>query len=161
MTKERAPVTIENTLYRVLGELTIELAAETTGRAESYLRALSDPDKRERLTIEDAIKLDLAWRAGGREGFPLYETFGRIIESEAAERFADADALGLLTQDYARESGEATAWLIAAMQPGASLDTLRRALKECEEADTACTPAIANLRDRIRRKTSGAAPDTS
>ena len=69
MTKQREAVTVENTLYRVLGTLTIERAAEVTGRAESYLRALSDPDKRDRLTIEDAIKLDLEYRAGGREGY--------------------------------------------------------------------------------------------
>lgn len=51
-------MTIENTLYRVLGEITIERAAEVTGRSLNYLRSLTDPNKRERLTIEDSRMLD-------------------------------------------------------------------------------------------------------
>ena len=147
MTKVRNPVTIENTLYAVLGRISIERASEVTGRAESYLRALSDPDKRERLTIEDAIALDLEHRARGGDGFPLYETYGRIMDSVAAERFADAAAIGRIAVIVAKEAGEATAALIEASLPGAGPDKLETALRELEQSDDAGHAAIALLRD--------------
>ena len=71
MTKVRPPVSIENTLYRVLGELGIDKAAEVTGRTKDYLRALSDHDKREQLTVRDLISLDLACRANADPNYPL------------------------------------------------------------------------------------------
>ncbi|TCP33250.1 hypothetical protein [Sphingomonas sp. BK235] len=151
MTKVRAPLTIENALFRVLGEIGIEIAAEVTGRGADYLRALSDPDRRERLTIEDAIKLDLHHRATGGVGFPIFETYGRIVESSAAERFADAAAIGAVTIDLAKESGEALAASIAAAQPGADVRTLETALRELEQADEATSTAITTIRQAVSR----------
>lgn len=151
MTKPREAVTIENTLYAVLGAISIERAAEVTGRAASYLRALTDPDKRERLTIEDAIALDLEYRAGGREGFPLLDTYDRIVRASADARFAEEHALGPLTHDFVKESGQASAALIAAMAPGAPVQVLETALREVEDADNAVAPVIEHLKKRIGR----------
>jgi len=158
MTKVREAVTIENTLYRVLGTLTIERAAAVTGRAESYLRALSDPDKRERLTIEDAIALDLEYRAGGREGYPLLDTYARIVEAAAEVKFAEEHATGRLTLDFVKEAGEASCALITAQLPGASLHDLQTALREVEQADNASATVIAHLQARIRRARDGPTP---
>lgn len=155
VTKQREAVTVENTLYRVLGTLTIERAAEVTGRAESYLRALSDPDKRDRLTIEDAIKLDLEYRAGGREGYPLLDTYARIVQAAADAKFAEEHATGRLTYDFVKEAGEASCALIAAQLPGATLTTLQTALHEVEQADNASATVIAHLQARIRRARDG------
>jgi hypothetical protein len=155
MTKVREPVTIENTLYAVLGAITIERAAEVTGRATSYLRSLTDPDKRERLTIEDAIQLDLEYRAQGNQGFPLLDTYIRMIEAGQQDRFADEHALGQLTCDYVRETGQASAALVAAQLPGASLQCLEAALRELEDADSVAAPTIAHLQGRIRRARDG------
>lgn len=155
MTKVREAVTIENTLYRVLGTLTIERAAAVTGRTEGYLRALSDPDKRERLTIDDAIALDLEYRAGGREGYPLLDTYERIVRASADAKFAEEHATGRLTYDFVRETGEASCALIAAQLPGASLKELQTALREVEQADNASATVIAHLQSRIRRARDG------
>ena len=113
MTKLRDPVTIENTLLMLLGTISIERAAEVTGRATGYVRNLSNPDTRERLALEDAISLDLEWRAQGNEGYPLLETYDRILHSNAADRFADATALAtitLLMAAPAHASGSSMPW---------------------------------------------------
>jgi hypothetical protein len=157
MTKLREPVTIENTLYTVLGSITIERAAEVTGRAVSYLRSLTDPDKRERLTIEDAIALDLEYRAQGKQGYPLLGTYIRIIEAAQHDKFAEEHAFGQLACDYVRESGQASAALVAAMLPGASLHVLETALRELEDADSAAAPTITHLQTRIKRAREGPA----
>lgn len=155
MTKLREPVTLENTLFLVLGRLTIERAAEVVGCSTHHLRALSDPDKRERLTIDDAIKLDLAHRADAGEGYPLFETYGRLLDAASAERFADADALGRLTVKVAREAGEATAALVAATRPNATVQDLEHALRELEGSDEVTDAAIAHVREMIRRARDG------
>lgn len=155
MTKVRPPVTIENTLYRVLGELGIENAAAATGRKDHYLRAVSDPDKVDQLTVVDLIKLDVAYRASGQPSLPLFETVGRILEAELAGRFADEAATGKLTADFAKEAGDATAAMILASQPGATCRELEAALREAEEADHAADAAVAHLRDRLRRARDG------
>ncbi len=151
MTKLREPVTIENTLNLLLGTITVERAVEVTGRAAGYIRALSNPTTRERLALEDAIKLDLEWRAQGNDGYPLFETFDRILQSEACERFADATAVGRLACLVAKESGDATAALVAASLPGAGVEEWSKALRELEEADQANAPAMATLTELIER----------
>ena len=155
MTKPRDAITIENTLYRVLGEITIERAAEVTGKSLSYLRSLTDPDKRERLTIEDSRTLDLEYRAQGNIGYPLLDTQIRMIEAAENDKFAEEHAFGQLACDYVKESGEASAALVAAMLPGATIQCLEAALRELEHADIAAAPTIANLQARIQRARDG------
>ncbi|WP_267414719.1 hypothetical protein [Sphingomonas sp. GC_Shp_4] len=142
-------MTVENTLHLVIGTISIERAAEVTGRSLGYLRALSNPYTRERLAFDDAIKLDLEWRAQQQEGYPLLETYERILKSEAQLRFASAEAIGRLACIVAKEAGEATAALVAASMPGASRETWKVALRELEEAGQANAPAIALLRELI------------
>lgn len=149
MTKLRPPVTVENTLNLLLGTITIERASEVTGRSTSYLRVLSNPDTRERLALEDAVKLDLEWRAQGNEGYPLYETYDRLLETSAIERFANSASIGRLTCLVAKEAGDATAALVEASIPGAGVPEWERALRELEEADQANGPAMALLRELI------------
>ena len=155
MTKTRDAVSIENTLYRVLGEITIERAAEVTGKSLSYLRSLTDPAKRERLTIEDSRILDLEYRAQGNVGYPLLDTQIRMIEAAENDKFAEEHAFCQLACDYVKESGEASAALVAAMLPGASIQCLESALRELEHADIAAAPTIANLQARIKRARDG------
>ena len=155
MTKVRPPVSIENALYRVLGDVTIERAAEVTGRAEHYLRALSDPDKREQLTVRDLELLDLEHNARRAEGFPLFEALGRRLQTARAERFADAAANGRNAIALARESGEATAALMEAAIDGGDPKLLERALRELEDAHVVSSSAIACVRDQLARARDG------
>jgi hypothetical protein len=158
MTKLRPPVSIENTLYFVLGELTIERAAAVTTRSIGYLRALSDPDKRERLTVEDAIKLDLAYIAAGGSGRPFHETMGLLVEAASATRFSDAAAIGRHEVEVARENGEACAALFEASVDPTDIGTLERALRESEDSHRAAGAAIATIRDQLARARDGPPP---
>lgn len=157
MTKVREPVTMENTLFRVLGKLTIERAAEVTGRSESYLRALTDPDKREQLTVRDLSALDLECAAAGDASNPLYTTLGLLMDADRAERFADAAAIGRHAVDTAREGSEAVVALFeAALDPG-NQPKLDRALRESEDIVRTATGAVATLR-QLKRTRDGPAP---
>lgn len=147
MTKRRAPVSIENTLYRVLGELGIERAAEVTGRSESHLRALTDPDKRERLTVEDGIKLDLACAAAGDDTRPIYTTIGLLLKDANANRHACAVALGDAVRTITLETAEAEVAIIAAIVDPTGDPKLREnALRQAEEAHEAYGDTIQLLR---------------
>jgi hypothetical protein len=158
MTKPRPPVSIENTLLRVLGEITIERAAEVTGRAESYLRALSDHDKREFITARDIELLDLEHNAQRGEGFPIYEALGRRLQTARAERFTDAAANGRNAIALARESGEAIAALMAAVIDAGDPKLLEHALRELEDAHVVSASAISCVRDQLARANGGPAP---
>ncbi len=146
MTKLRPPVSIENTLYRVLSELGIDRAVEATGRKKSYLHAVTDPDRDEQLMVRDLIALDLACRDAGDPTFPLYETIGLILQAETATRFACAVQLGRLAGEASKEGGEACAAIIDVALSGAP-DPLavRAAIRSAEEAHDAWTSAIAVL----------------
>jgi len=151
MTKLRPPVSIENTLHRVLGELGAERAAEVTGRARSYLNDACDPDKPQLLTVRDAIALDLACVEAGDPTFPLYETYGLLLRAATAERHADALAIGRHAAAVAKESGEATAALVsAALAPG-DVPAMEHALRQTEESLEASTDAIATIGAQLAR----------
>lgn len=161
MTKVRPPISIENTLLRVLGELGIERAMEATGRAKAYLHAVTDPERGEQLMVRDMIALDLACREAGDPTHPLYETIGLMLDAANATRFACSAQLGRLAGDASREGGEACAAIIdvalgADRDPGA----LAHALRQAEEAHDAWTDAIAVLRG-IAAPSQISPPDTS
>lgn len=143
MTKTRAPVSIENALFKVLGQLGIEECCEVTARKAHYLRALADPDKREQLTVTDAIKLDLAHLRSGGGGAPIYETIALIIKAAHGELFRDAETIARQAQAVIREGGDAHVALFEAAQPSASDATLRNSLRELEESHIETGKAIA------------------
>lgn len=156
MTKSRDPVTIENTLRIVLGTLKGR-AAEATGRDAGYLHNMTDPSKPGQLTVRDVVALDLEWRAAGHAGYPLADTIGLMIESEAAERFAEEHAYGQLAHSWVKESCDATPLVVEAMHPGATVQVLETALRELEQADSAIAPLSASLKKRIKRAREGPA----
>lgn len=143
MTKLRDPLTIEDALDRAIGDMTIAVASDATGRKPAYLRALSDPDKREQLTVIDAIKLDVAHHEAGGAGAPIYETIGRILKATCATYFSDAAAIGRILPDVIREGAEANIALFAATAPSASDRQLRETLRELQESHSKTGEAIA------------------
>lgn len=158
MTVEREPVTIENTLLAVMGELTMERVAALLGRHPGYLTALTHPNRRETLCVRDMELLDLAYDEKTGKGYPLYLALGRRLESARAEKFADAIAIGHLAGKLAKESGEAAQALIEAALSGGDIGKLMAALKECEESDEVNDHAIALLREAISRARDGPPP---
>ena len=136
MTVRRAPLSIDAALARIAGELPRGWAdmAEAAGRCESLVRAWGDPNRREKIPMDCAIALDLAFRAAGGTGAPIFETYAYQLDEAGVYRFADEIALTRLAAQSIRESGEAHAALVDAAQPGATERMRSAARIEVEEA---------------------------
>lgn len=162
MTKPRTPMSIENTLRIVLGQIEIERAAEVTGRRCAYLSDCTDESKDQLLTVRDLELLDLEHHAQFGHGFPLFEALGRRLESAHAERFVDEAAIARVAVDFVLENGQAGAALFATTIPSNDrVATLTTALRELEEADGVTNNAITLVRQALSRSTGAATNDTS
>lgn len=147
MTKHRAPLSIEQALQRIAGQLAdgVEEMARLTGHAAGYVRALGDPDRREKLSVEDAIAFDIAFQEAGGIGAPVWEAYTHKLELAQQNAFADRISLGLLTAEVIREGGQAHEALVRASQPGASPADRRSAEKEVSEAMNRLKESLAHL----------------
>lgn len=136
MTKPRPPLSIDAALARIAGQLERgwESIAEVTGRKNGLVRAWGDPARRERLPVDDAIVLDLAYRAAGGEGAPIFEAYGARLDAAGVEWFGDQIVLGRYASYVIRECSEAEAALVQAAQPGSTARDRTNALREIEEA---------------------------
>ncbi|QCI92291.1 hypothetical protein [Novosphingobium sp. EMRT-2] len=136
MTLHRPPLSIDAGLARIAGQLPDGWAgmAQAVERSESLVRAWGQPGRRERIPLEDAIRLDLAYRAAGGTGAPLYETYGAMLDAAGVMAFADEIALGRHAALMIKETAEANAAAIIAAQPGRTDKDRRQAMQEVEEA---------------------------
>jgi hypothetical protein len=136
VTLRRAPLTIDAALARIAGQLPAGWSdiAMTVDRSESLVRAWGNPERREQICLADAVKLDIAYRAAGGDGAPLYETYGWQLEDAGMFRFADEIALGRLAATAIREGGEAHAALVLASLPGVDPAHQTQTLREVDEA---------------------------
>ncbi len=154
MTIEREPVTIEDRLRLVYGTLKMERVMALTGKSEGYLTALILPSRRETLSMLLAEQLDLEYHRVTGQGFPLYEALGLRLETAGAGRFAEAAVIAQLARQFAKEGGEAIAAMVDAAMSSGDPDTLKKTLRELEDADrlnnlsiTAVRQALAHARD--------------
>ena len=145
--KLRAPLSTDQALARVIGQLPrgYKDAEQATQRSESYLRACGDPDRRERLSFDDAIALDIAFQEAGGEGAPLADHSLLRVEMGSQARLAQRFGLFDQTEQVIREGGEAAAALVRLCQPGAGLREQREALRELVEAVEVMKPLIVAL----------------
>lgn len=136
MTKLRAPGSIDAALARIAGHLEAGYAAMATltGRAERTVRNWGDPDTSEQIPVDCAIVLDLAFRAEGGDGAPLFECYAAQLDAAGMTHFADQIALGRHTQAVIKEGGDAHAALVRASQPGATDRDRAEAQREVQEA---------------------------
>jgi hypothetical protein len=155
MTKVRPAMSIENTLCDVLEELKLDRAAQVTGRSADYLRALSDHQRREQLTVRDLELLDRAHDDQHGTGFPLFQALGRRLETARTDRVVDAAALRTHAVDLARENGEALSAVIEAALASGNVSSLEHALRQQEEAHCASTATLATLRDCLAHARNG------
>ena len=154
MTKHRAPLSIEQALQRIAGQLPggIEEMARLTDHAPGYIRALGDPDRREKICVEDGIVLDIAFQAAGGIGAPIWEAYSYRLEMAEMSAFADRMSLGLLTAEVIKEGGEAHEALVRASQPGATAADRRAAEKEVGEALERLKQSLTHLSDSDPRE---------
>lgn len=136
MTKLRAPLSIEQALQRIAGQLPtgVEAMAAVAQRQPGTIRAWMDPDRTEQVTLDAAIALDLAFQAEGGSGAPLFEAYATRLQLAEAARFADRHRLLDHAHGVAKEGGEAIAAIIAAARPDATELDRRAAHREAAEA---------------------------
>lgn len=157
MTLLRETLTVEEALDRVLAALTMKTATEVTGRKEHYLRALSHPRKRAKLTVIDLMKLDTAHlQIDGTT--PIFETVGTILKAAQAEMFADEAHLSELSMTMLRENSDAEIAVIEATRPNADRATWDNAEKQLAEAIPIMTRILAFVRKKGASRATGPPP---
>lgn len=136
MTKHRPPLSVHAALDRIAGTFPGGYAdlAERLGRKEHTCRAWADPARREKISVEDAIRADLEFQAAGGIGAPLFETYSLQLEEASGSRFALQHSIGRLLPDLLRENSEAEVALVRAAQPDATEADRRYAGRETGEA---------------------------
>ena len=147
MTKLRAPLSVEQALARIAGQLPdgYTTMAQVAGRSPSLVRKWGDPDRDEDIPLRCAIALDLAYLAAGGQGHPLFDAYGARLELAETATFADRFALLRHAHNVIREGGEAHAAMIAASLPSATQRDRDHALREMAEAFEAMKPAMVAL----------------
>lgn len=136
MTKVRAPLSVEQALQRIAGQLPrgVDQMAEVAQRQPGTIRNWMDPERPEQVSIEAGIALDLEYQAEGGSGAPLFEAYAAKLDLGEAARFADRHRLLDYAHGVVKEGGEAHAALIAFARPGATELDRRHAFKEVAEA---------------------------
>lgn len=157
VTKPRAPLTYDNAISRIAGEIGWEAMAAAVGQKERTVRDWGDPDVERGCPIEAAELLDLAYQAAGGAGAPMHDTMSLRLEQERGRRFADQVAIAHGTCVMSREVAQAIEALILLQLPGATEQQRITAIRELEEA-------IASARDLlplVSALPAGLIPDTS
>jgi hypothetical protein len=150
MTKARDPLSFELALTRVAGRVGWDVVASIAAHSERTIRNWSDPDTgpaaAAAISLDLALKLDVAYRANGGEGAPMLQCYSTRLETETAAALADVAAIAHSAAIAAKESGEAIAAAIAAAQVGASPAQLAAAELELEQVICAFTDTLARIR---------------
>lgn len=136
MTKLRAPLSFEQALARIAGQLDggFDAMGALTARSASTVRAWGDPDRREHIPLDCAVVLDLAYVEAGGEGAPLHEAYTHQLEQAALLQWAAGRELARHAALVIKECGEAGSALVLAVQPGACPNTREQAAREVAEA---------------------------
>ena len=146
MTKVRAPLTFDNALSRIAGQIGWPAMAAATERKDRTVRNWGDPDTGESCPIDCALALDLAYGKGGGEGAPMFEVYALRLEADRAEIYADQAELTRRAIAGIKETSEAASAQLACTLPGATPADLVKAVRETEEAIAAETNTLALLK---------------
>jgi hypothetical protein len=134
MTKHRPPSSLEAALVRIAGMLgDYDAMGAVVGASGGYLRACGDPDKRERLSIEHGLALDIAFRERGGIGAPVYEFYTFQLELAETDKFALPIQLLHLAPEVMRDNNEVEIALVNAARPDATEQDRRLVAKEADD----------------------------
>jgi len=150
MTKVRPPASFHDAITRIAGQIGWDgcaSALSTNGRkvAERTIRNWSDPDTSPTISIDDALTLDLAYRAAGGIGTPLFDAYALQLEREVEQARLHQPCLIRTTAAAAKETGEAMHALVLAASPHASPNDKARAAAEIVEAVEALNKSLVAL----------------
>lgn len=148
MTKRRLPLTFENALTRIAGELGWTKVAEICGVQERACRNWSDPDTTQAISMEAALRLDVAFHAAGGQGSPFLQCYATRLDAEQLAANPGRERLLECAGRASKEAGEAIAAALAAAMPGAHPADFVVGEKELEEAIDALTHTLAALKAR-------------
>jgi hypothetical protein len=146
VTKRRPPVSFAQTLHTVSGFLGLDNTAGVVGRSKRTVHNWSDPDTQETISVEAALKLDVAFIAAGSGYAPFHQTYRQLLDEGAEEACADSRRLVEGAARIAKEAGEAVSALVMASVPGAP-DALKLiAAREAEQLHVAVATTMPHLR---------------
>ncbi|HEX8585034.1 MAG TPA: hypothetical protein VF680_11555 [Allosphingosinicella sp.] len=165
MTKLRPPVSAENALTRIAGAIEWEGVACIAGLGVRAVRNWSDPDTEpmagKAISLELALRLDLAYRQAGGQGAPMLHFMATRLELDCLAAAPDAAALAHATAIAVKESGEAHAAAIVASQPNAAHADLIFAERQLEEASAATNTTLHLVRARRGAASAIRAPEVA
>ncbi len=144
MTKLRDPLSFEDDLGMMMKRLGAAAVREIAGRpSDRTIRDWADPDTTRTPPIATCFALDCAWRAAGGPGAPFFDTYQRLLETQAAAIVGvDLSDLPDMTAVVMREGAQAKIALMTAMLPGATRADFREAVREVEESIAAYEATI-------------------
>ena len=146
MTKQRAPLSVEDALVRIAAQVgSFDTMASHVDRSVRTVRNWSDPDTPEDIPVSAAIRLDLLHVEHGGSGTPIADAYALQLDLAAMSKFSAGSELLAKVADTVREGGEAHAALVRACQPDATAKDREHALRESQEAYDALKPVIAAL----------------
>lgn len=148
MTKCRAALTFENALTKVAGHIGWGETAKICGQAERTVRNWSDPDTTSCISLEAALRLDVAFHAAGGEGAPFLLCYATRMELERLAACPGREALLASIAASAKESGEALSAALSAAHPRADRADFAIGERELEESIVALQNSLAALRAR-------------
>ena len=146
MTIPRRPVTFENALWRIAGLLGWDGCASAIGKSESHMRKLGAPDTERELSLNDARRLDAAWRRAGGEGAPILECYALALDMGAPTEPACPDRMIASAGKAARETGEAIAAALALATDTGNATARLDAMREIEEGMAELQHLLAAIR---------------
>lgn len=150
MTKVRPPASFFDAITRIAAHIgwdgcSAALSVGTRKVAERTIRNWSDPDTEPCISIEDALKLDLAFQADGGIGTPLFDAYALQLDREAERARQSQPCLIHTTAAAAKETGEAMHALVLAGSPHAHPRDKARAAAEIIEAIEALQKSLIAL----------------
>lgn len=136
MTKHRPPLSFQQALNRVAGQLPggIDEIGVICDRRKTRVYEWSNPDTDDCIPIGFALKLDTSYQDAGGVGAPFYEAYTSQLELLEVDRFALPTLLGRLLVDVIKECGDASVSLAKISQPGANDADLRASVTEFDQA---------------------------
>ncbi|GAM00535.1 hypothetical protein SP5_034_01090 [Sphingomonas parapaucimobilis NBRC 15100] len=146
MTLPRDPMSFEFALQAIEKRIGSDAVRQIASRAQRTIDDWRHPETPRTPPIETALALDRAWRAAGGAGAPMLDTYRRLFETSApiVVGIDDGD-LPDLTVIAIRESADAHAALLIAMQPQASERDRRAAVREIAEGISAFEATLPHL----------------
>lgn len=133
MTKARAPLSIEQALSRVIGQIGYDGIKRQIDHEERVVRNMGDPDHDRSISLDEAIRLDIAFRDAGGIGLPFLQCFEHRVHLIAPEAMPDVNAIATTAAIAVREAGDATAAILKAISPGATKVDRAIAARELRE----------------------------